>query len=49
MVGGKLQFPEGTELVSAVYAVGFSKKLLELVEMEIQHCVNLTNEEQGKI
>ena len=48
LVGGKFQFPEGTELVSAVYAVAFAKKLLEPVEMEIQHCVNLTNEEQGK-
>ena len=48
LVGGKFQFPEGTELVSAVYAVAFAKKLLEPVEMEIQHCVNLTNKEQGK-
>ena len=48
LVGGKFQFPEGTELVSAVYAVSFAKKLLKAVEMEIQHCVNLTNEEQGK-
>ena len=48
LVGGRFQFPEGTELVSAVYAVAFAKKLLEPVEMEIQHCVLLTNEEQGK-
>ena len=48
LVGGKFQFPEGTELVSAVYAVAFAKKLLEPVEMEIQHCVLLTNDEQGK-
>ena len=48
LFGGKFQFPEGTELVSAVYAVAFAKKLLKAVEMEIQHCVNLTNEEQGK-
>lgn len=47
-MGGKFQFPEGTELVSAVYAVSIAKKLLEPVEMEIQHCVNLTNEEEGK-
>ena len=47
-MGGKFKFPEGTELVSAVYAVSFAKKLLKAVEMEIQHCVNLTNEEQGK-
>ena len=48
LVGGKFHFPEGTELVSAVYAVSFAKKLVKAVEMEIQHCVNLTNEEQGK-
>ena len=48
LVGGKFEFPEGTELVSAVYVVAFAKKLLKPVEMEIQHCVNLTNEEQGK-
>ena len=48
LVGGKFQFPEGTELVSAVYAVAFAKKLLEPVEMEIQHCVLLTTDEQGK-
>ena len=48
LVGGKFQFPEGTELVSAVYAVAFAKKLLEPIEMEIQHCVLLTNDEQGK-
>ena len=48
LVRGKFQFPEGTELVSAVYAVAFAKKLLEPVEMEIQHCVLLTNDEQGK-
>ena len=47
-MGGKFQFPEGTELVSAVYAVAFAKKLLKAVEMVIQHCVNLSNEEQGK-
>ena len=46
LVGGKFQFPEGTELVSAVYAVAFAKKLLEPVEMEIQHCVSLENEQQ---
>ena len=48
LVGGKFKFPEGTELVSAVYAVAFAKKILKAVEMEIQHCVILTNEEQGK-
>ena len=46
LVGGKFQFPEGTELVSSVYAVAFAKKLLEPVEMEIQHCVALENEQQ---
>ena len=29
LVGGKFQFQEGTEFVSAVYAVAFAKKLLK--------------------
>ena len=48
IVGGNFQFPDDTELVSAVYAVAFAKKILQPVEMEIQHCVNLTNQEQKK-
>ena len=47
-MGGKFRFPEGTELVSAVYAVTFTNTLSDTVEIEIQHCVNLVNEEQGK-
>ena len=48
LMGGKFRFPEGTELVSAVYAVAFTDTLSDTVEIEIQHCVNLMNEEQGK-
>ena len=47
-MSGEFQFPEGTELVSAIYAVAFTHTLSDTVEIEIQHCVNLMNEEQGK-
>ena len=48
LVGGEFTFPEGTELVSAVYAFSFSKKLLQPVKLEIQHCVSLKSKEQFK-
>ena len=47
-MGGEFRFPEGTELVSAVYIVAFADTLSDTVEIEIQHCVNLKNEEQTK-
>ena len=37
LVGGCFKFPEGTELVSAVYAVSFSKDILQPVQIGIQH------------
>ena len=48
LVGGKFQFPEGTELVSAVYAISFSKKLLQPVKLDVQHCVSLESKQQLK-
>ena len=42
LVGGHFQFPPSTVLVSAVYAVSLSKPLLKPLQLEIQHCVNLT-------
>ena len=48
LVGGKFQFPECTELVSAVYAISFAKKFLQPVKLDIQHCVSLENEQQMK-
>ena len=48
LVGGKFQFPEGTELVSAVYAISFAKEFLQPMKLDIQHCVALENEQQIK-
>ena len=48
LVGGKFQFPEGTELVSAVYAISFAKELLQPVKLDVQHCVSLESKQQLK-
>ena len=48
LVGECFKFPKGTELVSAVYAVSFSKDIRQPVEIGIQHCVSLENEEQAQ-
>ena len=42
LVGGEFKFPKNTILVSAVYAVTVSKRLLKPLRLEIQHCVDLT-------
>ena len=42
LVGGQFQFPPNTVLVSAVYAVSLSKPLLKPLQLEIQHCIDLT-------
>ena len=42
LVGGQFQFPPNTVLVSAVYEVSLSKPLLKPLQLEIQHCVDLT-------
>ena len=44
LVGGQFKFPENTVLVSAVYAVTVSKRLLKPLRLEIQHCVDLTGQ-----
>ena len=48
IVAGRFEFPEGTDLVSAVYAISVSKKLAKPVMLEIQHCAAITREEQGR-
>ena len=48
IVAGQFEFPEGTDLVSAVYAISVSKRLTKPVMLEIQHCVAITREEQGR-
>ena len=42
LVGGEFKFPENTVLVSAVYAVCVSKRLLKPLRLEVQHCVDQT-------
>ena len=48
IVAGLFQFPEGTERVSAVYAISSSLQFHKPVMTELQHCVQLDNSEQGK-
>ena len=45
LVGGQFQLPDGTELISAVYALSVSKPLLKPVKLEIQHCADLITED----
>ena len=47
IVAGQFEFPEGTNLVSAVYAISVSTKLTQPVILEMQHCVAINSEEQG--
>lgn len=44
LVGGQFQFPEGIELISAVYDISVSKPLLKPINLQMQHCANLVNE-----
>ena len=48
LVGGKFQFPDGVELVSALYVIQFPEEFLQPVELEIQHCVSLQSSQQFK-
>ena len=48
LVGGNFQFPDGTELISAVYAISCARNLQKPVKVEIQHCVTLQNTQQFK-
>ena len=43
LVRGNIKVPEGTVLVSAVYAISVSKPLLKPLTIELQHCVDLRN------
>ena len=45
LVGGHFQFPEGTELISAVYGISVSTPLNKSVKLEIQHCAELLTED----
>ena len=49
LVGGNFKFPSDcAELISAVYAISFTRKLAEPVRLEIQHCALLKEESQFK-
>ena len=46
LAGGEFEFPEDSDLVSAVYAISISKPLLKPLTVNIQHCVLLETLEQ---
>ena len=46
VAAGQIDLPEGCELVSAVYDISLSRKLTELITIEIEHCAKLENEAQ---
>ena len=46
LAGGEFEFPEGSELVSAIYGISISKPLLKPLTIKIQHCVLLETPEQ---
>ena len=48
IVAGQFEFPEGTDLVSALYAISVSTKLTQPVILEMQHCVAISGKEQGR-
>ena len=48
LVGGDFKFPKDTVLVSAVYAISVSRRLLKPLRLEMQHCVSITREDQTK-
>ena len=48
LVGGKFQFPDGMELVSALYVISFPEEFLQPVKLHIQHCVYLKSSRQFK-
>ena len=46
VAAGQIDLPEGCELVSAVYDISLSRKLTELITIEIEHCAKLENAAQ---
>ena len=48
LVGGKFEFPDDVELVSALYVMRFPENFLQPVELEMQHCVSLKSSRQFK-
>ena len=48
LVGGQFKFPDGSILVSAVYAVSLTRKLLKPALIAMQHCIDVQSEEHSK-
>ena len=48
LVGGDFKFPDNTVLVSAVYAISVSRRLLKPLRLEMQHCVSITRRDQTR-
>ena len=48
IVGGLFRFPEGTEPVSAIYAISLSRQLHKPAKISMQHCVKLNNPKHSK-
>ena len=46
ILGGQFQFPEGSQLISALYWISSSEVFLKEVAVNIQHCAVIKNEEQ---
>ena len=45
ITAGEFEFPGGTQLASALYAISVSRKLNKPLRLEMQHCVVLKNEQ----
>ena len=48
LVGGKFQFTDDVELVTALYVIKFPENFLQAEELEIQHCVTLKSSHEFK-
>ena len=48
LVGGKFQFPDGIEIVSALYVISFPEEYFQPVKLQIQHCVSLKSSRHFK-
>ena len=46
---GKFVFPDNHTPVSAIYAIGASCTLLKPIKIELQHCVDVTEENKGRM
>ena len=49
LIGGRFILPEGTEIVSALYAISAERKFQKEMKIEIEHCLLLESETQTKL